>query len=77
VVFYSLIGSQNQNDRSMVVDAEVAFVISGWPSIIPYLDLISLVGLSRWIQDTADLDALIPPQSEWRRRIARWARIAF
>ncbi|MBI4410602.1 MAG: hypothetical protein HY561_12890, partial [Gemmatimonadetes bacterium] len=76
VVFYTLMGSQNQNYRSMVIDGEVAFVVSKWPSIIPYLDLISLVGQSRWLDDPAQLAPLLPPQSEWKRRFARWVKLA-
>jgi hypothetical protein len=77
VVFYTVMGSQNQNARSMVEDGEVAIVVSSWPSIIPYLDLLTLIGQSRWIDDPADLDALLPPHSGIRRRLAHWLRLAF
>lgn len=77
VVFYTVMGSQNQNARSMVSDGEDAFVVSNWPSIIPYLDLIALVGQSRWLEDAADLDKLLPPQSKTRTRLAHWFKLAF
>lgn len=77
VVFYLVVGSQNQNARSMVSDGEDAFVVSNWPSIIPYLDLIALVGQSRWLQDPADLDKLLPPYSKTQTRLAHWFRLAF
>ena len=77
VVFYTMLGSQNQNARSLVVDGEDAFVVSNWPSVIPYLDFISLVGQSRWLQDPADLDRLLPPPSEWKRRLARRFAVQF
>lgn len=75
VVFYTLFGSQNQNTRSMVVDGEVCFVISHWPSVIPYLDFIALAGESQWLDEPADLARLLPPHSEWSRRIERWIKI--
>ncbi|HTJ23463.1 MAG TPA: hypothetical protein VL383_13760 [Gemmatimonadaceae bacterium] len=75
VVFYTLFGSQNQNTRSMVVDGEVCFVVSHWPSVIPYLDFIALAGESQWLDDPADLAALLPPHSEWLRRIERWIKL--
>lgn len=75
VVFYTLFGSQNQNARSMVVDGEVCFVVSHWPSVIPYLDFIALAGESQWLDDPADLAALLPPHSEWLRRIERWIKL--
>jgi hypothetical protein len=75
VVFYTIMGSHNQNYRSMVIDGEVAFIISQWPSIIPYLDLISLIGQSRWIEDAAELERLVPADPGWRRRVARWVKV--
>ena len=75
MVFYTLFGSQNQNTRSMVVDGEVCFVISHWPSVIPYLDFIALAGESQWLDEPADLARLLPPHSEWSRRIERWIKI--
>jgi hypothetical protein len=77
VVFYSVFGSQNQNTRSMVMDAEDAFVVSGWPSVIPYIDLISLIGQSRWLTDASLLATYLPPHGALASRIAHWFRLAF
>lgn len=77
VVFYTMMGSQNQNARSMVNDGEDAIVVSSWPSIIPYLDFLTLVGQSRWLDDPADLAALLPPQSGLKRRAAHWFKLVF
>lgn len=77
VIFYTVIGSANQNDRSMVTDGEDALVLSNWPSVIAYIDLISLVGQSRWIEEPAELDALIPRQSSFKTRLAHWFKLAF
>jgi phosphatidylserine/phosphatidylglycerophosphate/cardiolipin synthase-like enzyme len=76
-VLYTVMGSQNQNFRSMVTDGETAFVVANWPSVIPYLDLISLVGQSRWIETQAELDALIPPRGPVRVGMAHWFRLVF
>jgi hypothetical protein len=70
-------GSQNQNARSMVEDGEVAIVVSSWPSIIPYLDLLTLIGQSRWLTGPADLSSLLPAQSGVKRRVAHWLKLAF
>lgn len=77
VVFYTVMGSQNQNARSMVMDGEDALIISGWPSVIPYIDLIALIGQSEWLEDPADLQRLLPPQSKMRTRLAHWFRYFF
>ena len=77
VVFYTMMGSQNQNARSMITDGEDALIMSHWLPVIPYLDVIELVGQSRWIQNAEELYTLIPPQSTLRRRLAHWAKLAF
>ena len=77
VVFYTIMGSQNQNARSMVQDGEVAIVVSSWPSIIPYLDLLTIIGQSRWIEEPADLAALLPPHGALKRKVAHWGKLAF
>ena len=77
VMFYTIMGSQNQNFRSMVTDGEDAFVVAHWPSVIPYLDLIALVGQSRWIETQAELDALMPPRSALKVGMAHWFRLVF
>ena len=77
VVFYAVMGSQNQNARSMVMDGEDALVISAWPSVIPYIDLMSLIGQSEWLDDPADLQKHLPPQSALRTRMSHWFRYFF
>ncbi len=77
VIFYTVMGSQNQNTRSMVMDAEDALVISGWPSIIPYIDLVSVIGQSVWLDDPAQLRALLPPKSALQTRLSHWLYLAF
>ena len=76
-VFYTVMGSQNQNARSMVMDGEVALVTAAWPSIIPYIDLMSLIGQSEWLDDPARLKDLLPPQSKFRTRMSHWFRYFF
>jgi hypothetical protein len=76
VILYSVMGSHNQNYRSMVIDGEVALVTSQWPAVIPYIDLVSIVGQSRWIEDPEELAEFLPVYPEWKRRLGRWLKIA-
>jgi hypothetical protein len=76
VIFYTLMGSHNQNSRSMVIDAEVGFLVAHWPGIIPYIDLITLIGQTKWIETPGDLEGLLPLDSGWKRRMAHWVRVA-
>ena len=77
VVFFTVLGSANQNDRSMAIDGEAAFVIARWPLALAYLDLLSLIGQSRWIEDPAELGAFLPQHSSLKRRLAHWFKLVF
>lgn len=77
VMFYTIMGSQNQNFRSMVTDAEDALIVAKWPSVIPYLDAIALVGQSKWVESQSEIDALIPPVHAIQAFIAHWGRLVF
>lgn len=61
----------------MVTDGEDALILSAWPAIIPYLDLLSIVAQSRWIDDPAEIEALLPRTSPLRTRLAHWFKLAF
>jgi hypothetical protein len=76
VIFYTMMGSHNQNSRSMIIDAEVGFLIAHWPAIIPYIDLITLIGQTEWLETPAALDGLLPLNAGWKRRLAHWVRLA-
>ncbi len=75
VVFYTMMGSQNQNFRSMVTDAEDAFLVARWPSVIPYLDAIALVGQSHWVESQREIDTFLPPIARIKVRLTHWARL--
>jgi phosphatidylserine/phosphatidylglycerophosphate/cardiolipin synthase-like enzyme len=75
VVFYTVMGSQNQNFRSMVTDAEDAFIVARWPSVIPYLDAIALVGQSHWVASQREIDEYLPPVGRLKVGFAHWARL--
>jgi phosphatidylserine/phosphatidylglycerophosphate/cardiolipin synthase-like enzyme len=77
VIFYTLLGSANQNDRSMVSDGEAMVILAGWPSVSATIDLLSIIGQSRWIEDPAELDRLLPRRSFIPTRIAHWLKFAF
>lgn len=77
VVFLTLLGSANQNDRSFVSDGEVVIALSNWPPVIPYLDLLSIIGQSKWVETTAELDALLPRRGAVLTRVAHWFKTMF
>ena len=73
--FYFTVGTQNQDPRGMLLDAEAVFVLSGMSGAIGLFDLYSLMARSTWIETEAEMDRLLPPYSKWQRRIGRFARL--
>lgn len=76
LVSYLLVGSHNQNYRSLVMDGEAAFLVSGWTIIAGVIDLVALSGQVHWVDDTDALSGYFPVYSEWKRRLARWFKVA-
>jgi hypothetical protein len=74
VLFYLLVGSANQDYRSMFMDGEASVLLSGWSSVMSLVDFGLLVNLSVWVDDLTLLDALLPPPSGFQRKAARWLR---
>jgi hypothetical protein len=74
LVYYLMVGSANQDDRSMFMDGEASVLVSGWSGTVSLIDFALLINLSVWIDDLEMLDALMPPPSEFQRGAARWLR---
>jgi hypothetical protein len=75
LIIYLLLGSPNQNYRSMVVDGEVAFVLAGTSINAGLIDLVALTGQCDWVDRVEQLKPYYPDQSSFWRFIARRARI--
>ena len=77
MIFYTLMGSTNQNARGFSMDGEVMMAMSGWPAVTPKLDLLSMIGQSRWVETREELDALLPPRSALVRRLSHRFKAVF
>jgi phosphatidylserine/phosphatidylglycerophosphate/cardiolipin synthase-like enzyme len=75
LTFYFTVGTQNQDPRGMLLDAEAVFVVSGMSGAVGLFDLYSLLARSTWIETEQDLDRLLPPYKKWQRRLGRFARL--
>jgi phosphatidylserine/phosphatidylglycerophosphate/cardiolipin synthase-like enzyme len=75
LTFYLTVGTQNQDPRGMLLDAEAVFVVSGMSGAVGLFDLYSLLARSTWIETEQDLDRLLPPYKKWQRRLGRFARL--
>ena len=76
IAIFFAIGSHNQNNRSMVLDGEVALVVGGFSALFGLPDFLVIVGLSEWIDDLDELEELFPAYTGIKRRISHWIRIA-
>lgn len=71
-VLYFATGSLNKNVRSMALDGEAIAVVSGDWALQSLYDLILLTGGVTWIRSLEEVEALLPPFSNFQRRIGRW-----
>ena len=74
LVHYLQVGSSNMNDRSMLLDGEVTLTVSGLAAQAGVVDFALVCGLSTWVENQAQIDALLPSPSAFQRLIARWGR---
>ena len=71
-ISYLIVGSQNQDYRGMIMDAEAACVVSGYDSVIAMFDLFFMTGVTTWVDDVETLNTLLPPYTGWRKRFGRY-----
>jgi hypothetical protein len=68
---YFMVGSSNQDYRSMLMDGEVSLVVSGRASLHGLFDFLGLVGGSTWVDDLETLEELLPRHSRFKWRVSR------
>ncbi|UCC83208.1 MAG: hypothetical protein JSW46_20025 [Gemmatimonadota bacterium] len=68
---YFMVGSSNQDYRSMLMDGEVSLVVSGRASLNGLFDFLSLMGGSTWVNDLETLEELLPRHSRFKWRVSR------
>jgi hypothetical protein len=68
---YFMVGSSNQDYRSMLMDGEVALVVAGRSSLNGLYDFLVLMGSATWVDDLGDLEELLPRHSRLKWRISR------
>ena len=72
VIYYLIVGSQNQDYRGMIMDGEVACVVAGHHSLVAIVDLFFMMSLTTWVEDIETLDKVLPPYTGWKRWIGRY-----
>jgi len=76
VAYFLVLGSANQDYRSMFMDGEASVLLSGWSGVVGLIDFGLIVNLSVWVDDLTLLDELLPPPTALQRAVARQVRPA-
>jgi hypothetical protein len=72
---YLVVGSHNQNYRSMALDGEVLLAVAGPQAAVGLADFILILGLSDWVSTPDEIERHLPEAGHFFRRLARWAQI--
>jgi hypothetical protein len=70
-VAYLMVGSYNQNYRSMLMDGEVMLTVEGGTVIHGLIDYLSLLGSTTWVDDLEELEEHLPAHGGLKFRFAR------
>ncbi len=76
MISYLTVGSQNQSYRGILMDGEVAVIVSGHSSLIALIDHFFMSGLTTWVEDVQELERLYQPARGLRRWIGYYFRKA-
>jgi hypothetical protein len=71
-MYYLTVGSHNQDYRGIIMDGEVACVVSGYHGLIAMLDMFFMTGLTTWVEDLQALEELLPAFKGLKRRLGRY-----
>ncbi len=75
-ILYLTIGSHNQDYRSMIMDGEVLYVVGRAWAMVAYLDFVSLVGQTTWVESVEELEELLPRYSGFWKWLGRYLKLA-
>ncbi|MEJ2371784.1 MAG: hypothetical protein P8Y07_13160, partial [Gemmatimonadales bacterium] len=70
-VAYLMVGSYNQNYRSMLMDGEVMLTVEGGAVIYGLIDYLSLLGTATWVDSLEELEEYLPAYGGLKYMLAR------
>lgn len=75
-VGYFIVGSSNQDYRSMMMDGEAAVVLAGRATMNGFFDSISLAGGATYLDSVEQLNEYLPYFSDMKWKLSRWIKVA-
>jgi len=75
-IIYLTVGSHNQDYRSMVMDGEDLFVVGRAWAMVAYLDFVSLIGQTTWVENVNELEKLLPRHEGFWKWLGKYLQLA-
>ncbi len=76
MVLYLTVGSHNQNYRGKFMDGEVLYLVAGSGAMLAYLDFLTILGVTTWVESVEELKELMPRYGGFREWLGRWLKDA-
>jgi hypothetical protein len=76
MVLYLTVGSHNQNYRGKFMDGEVLYVVARSGALLAYLDFLTILGLTTWVESVGELQELMPRYGGFKEWLGRWLKDA-
>jgi hypothetical protein len=75
-IFYLTVGSHNMDYRGKIMDGEATYVVSGIQSMHAYLDFVSILGVTTWVESIEELNELLPEYGGFWYKVGRYLKNA-
>ena len=75
-VGYFMVGSSNQDYRSMMMDGEVAVLMANRASMIGFFDSIGIAGAATYPESVEELNQYLPYITGMKWKISRWIKVS-
>ncbi|MEE8572979.1 MAG: hypothetical protein V3T20_06930, partial [Gemmatimonadota bacterium] len=73
---YFIVGSSNQDYRSMMMDGEAALALSGRATINGFFDSIGIAGAATYLDSVDQLNEYLPYITGMKWKLARWIKVS-
>jgi hypothetical protein len=73
---YFIVGSANQDYRSMIMDGEVAVVLAHRSAINGFFDSIGIAGVATYLDSVEELNQYLPYMTGMKWKLSRWIKVA-
>ncbi len=73
---YFIVGSSNQDYRSMMMDGEVAVALSGRATMTGFFDSIGIAGAATYIESVEELNEYLPYITGMKWKLSRCIKVA-